>query len=70
MMQTNAATERPETVEPGVIRLNGVQEALIDQLVEKRLSLRGGDARTARHEVVRDVLAEGLMAVQAREGMA
>ncbi len=59
-----------ETVEPGVIRLNGVQSALIDQLVDARQRRRGGEARVVRRDIVGEVLARGVMAIQAEEGCA
>jgi len=63
------SVEEPQR-DPDMVRLNPVISQLVDQLVARRQTTRGPrDASRARAEVLREVLAEGIAAVQRREGM-
>lgn len=64
-----AETAHPR-LDPDTVRLNHIQAALIDQLVQKRQAKRGPrEAERARREVLSDVLAEGILALQRQEGL-
>ena len=62
-----AARGNVVSIEPGVIRLTELQAAVADSLVEQRLARLGGEAHARRVEVMRDVILEGLAAVQREE---
>lgn len=56
--------------DPDVLRLNPIQSALIDQLVARRQATGGPtEAEPARRSVIGEVLAEGILAIQRREGL-
>jgi hypothetical protein len=63
-----SVTEPP--ADPDLVRLNAIQGELVDQLVARRQATTGPkDAGAARRLVIREVLAEGILAVQRREGI-
>ena len=58
------------TVEPQLLRLDDVQAAALDRIVERRLAYMGGAAEDVRAFVAAEVVAAGLLVVGRAEGVA